>query len=71
MCAPSPKTAKTPVEKIPDRQPLLLPDGGDPSVRAGMSSGIGQAAHQRDDLRQRSAVARRTVGRAPLGTRAM
>lgn len=31
MCAPKVKTPK--VEEIPMRQPLLMPDNGDPAVR--------------------------------------
>jgi len=37
MCAP--KTPK--VEKVPDRQPMLLPDGGDPGVLAALRAGSG------------------------------
>jgi hypothetical protein len=33
MCAPS--TPK--VQQVPIRQPVLLPDNGDPSVRAGLT----------------------------------
>jgi hypothetical protein len=41
MCAPSPpKTPK--VEQIPIRQPLLMPDGGDPGIAAGNRRGAGR-----------------------------
>lgn len=33
MCASAPKAPD--VKPIPDRRPSVLPDGGDPSVRAG------------------------------------
>lgn len=36
MCTGSPKTPK--VQDIPMRQPLLLPDGGDPAVRGALKS---------------------------------
>lgn len=32
MCAGKPKAPK--VQEIPDRRPSVLPDGGDPSIRA-------------------------------------
>lgn len=34
MCVGTPKTPK--VEKIPVRQPMLLPDNGDPTVRSSL-----------------------------------
>ncbi len=33
MCAPTPKVPK--VEKTPERAASVLPNGGDPSIRAG------------------------------------
>jgi len=33
MCAPTPKAPK--VEKVPERAASVLPNGGDPSIRAG------------------------------------
>jgi hypothetical protein len=71
MCAPSaPKIAKTPaVEPIPDRQPLLLPDGGDPSVRAGLGSGNGKLRTSAMIFANRSGTLNAPSIAAPLGTR--
>jgi hypothetical protein len=68
MCAPSPKTPK--VEKIPDRQPLLMPDGGDPLVRASMR-GSGKLRTSAMIFANRSGSLGAPSVATPLGTRGM
>jgi len=40
MCVGAPKPPK--VQPIPDRQPMLLPDNGDPSIAASLRGASGQ-----------------------------
>lgn len=68
MCAPSVKTPK--VEKIPDRQPLLMPDGGDPAARAGLRSGNGRLRTSSMIFANRNGVLGAPSIAAPLGMRA-
>ena len=65
MCAP--KTPK--VEQIPDRQPLLLPDGGDPGVRMGMRSGSGKLRTSAMIFANRAGALGAPSIATPLGTR--
>jgi len=68
MCAPSPP--KTPaVEKIPDRQPLLLPDGGDPLVRAGLRSTSGRLRSSAMIFANRTGALGAPSVATPLGTK--
>lgn len=69
MCASMPKTPK--VEKIPDRQPLLLPDGGDPNVRMGMRGGSGRLRTSSMIFANRNGALGAPSIAAPLGTRGM
>lgn len=65
MCAP--KTPK--VEKIPDRQPMILPDNGDPGVRMGLRAGDGRLRTSSMIFANRAGALGAPSIAAPLGTR--
>lgn len=69
MCAPSVKTPK--VEKIPDRQPMLLPDNGDPAAIASARAGSGKLRMSSMIFANRNGTLGAPSIAAPLGTRGM
>ena len=70
MCSPGGGGSSQKVQDIPDRQPLLMPDGGDPLVRAALR-GSGKLRTSAMIFANRSGAIGAPSVAAPLGTRGM